>query len=268
MRKTKHQGPMFEELSDDDEYGDHMSSSNGSSVRYEDPDDHINNYRHYHSSSSNSTRSRTTSNSNNSNNSNTNSNNNDRRRRSEDPFNMMKMSNSFFDNDPFFSNSPFDMMSSMKRSEQLFKRMDEDFNSHFNNINNHSNFDNANSYYSSSFSSISSNRDGSKISKRKEIIKDSRTGTEKVSITKQVGDKKSLLEKTRDKQGKEHVFKKLENVSTDQDFDKEWKQYSKQLPKFKSSSSSSLTHDTCNNTTTSNNNNNRIRGALSYEKRK
>ena len=140
-----------------------------------------------------------------------------------DPF------STFFQNDPFFS-SPFGAVSSMmKRSDEMFRRMHEGMNRQINSM------DDGNSMsFSSSITSVST--DG--VTKTKKTVKDSRNGVEKVSIIKQVGDKKSIVEKTRDKEGREECSKRLEGVTEEDEFEKEWKQKSKDLPKvFKSSGS-------------------------------
>ncbi len=91
-------------------------------------------------------------------------------------------------------------------------------------------------FYSSTTSITSANG----VTEMKKAMKDSRTGTEKVSVQRKIGDKAITVEKVSDKTGREQTTKKLENVTEEDErnFEKEWFRVSGQLPQWYPSSSS------------------------------
>lgn len=113
----------------------------------------------------------------------------------------------------------------MQRADEMFRNFDQHFERQM------AMGDNV-VCYSSTTTTTSS--DG--VTKTKRTVKDSRTGTEKVSVIKAVGDKRSVMEKIKDKEGREEITKRLENVTEEEDFEKEWKERSKSLPKFRKGS--------------------------------
>ncbi|KAG2373618.1 hypothetical protein C9374_011907 [Naegleria lovaniensis] len=203
IHPRQEKGPTFEELSDEEEQlqGEHHSNSSGS-VRYEDPDDMNANHSRRHPRASSQPRPH----------------HRESHTRDHDPFAIR----SIFDQDPFFSN-PFGHFSSlMQRTEDMFRHFDQNFERQM------AMGDNV-VCYSSTTTTTSS--DG--VTKTKRTVKDSRTGTEKVSVIKAVGDKRSVMEKTKDREGREEITKRLENVTEEEEFEKEWKERSKSLPKFR-----------------------------------
>lgn len=167
------------------------------------------------------------------------------RRQGTSPFDMFG-GGSMLQMDPFFSHGdPFEsmahqfddffgmgsrhrqMMDSMMRMGDMMSTMADNFGG----------ADNGFVSYSSSSSMTSRNG----VTETSHRVRDSRTGTEKVSIKRQIGDRAHLVERTRDRHGREQTFKHLENIVPEEEteFDMQWSEQAQDFPMWNSSSSSS-----------------------------
>lgn len=143
--------------------------------------------------------------------------------------------------DPFFSHGdPFESMAHQfdgffgmgSRHRQMMDRMRHMGDMMSTMADNFSGGDNGFVSYSSSTTMTS--RDG--VTETSHRVSDSRTGTEKVSIKRQIGDRAHLVEKTRDRHGREQTFKHLENILPEEEteFDMQWTEQARDLPMWNS----------------------------------
>eukprot|EP00817_Percolomonadidae_sp_ATCC50343_P007342 CAMPEP_0117424832 /NCGR_PEP_ID=MMETSP0758-20121206/5189_1 /TAXON_ID=63605 /ORGANISM="Percolomonas cosmopolitus, Strain AE-1 (ATCC 50343)" /LENGTH=141 /DNA_ID=CAMNT_0005208881 /DNA_START=431 /DNA_END=856 /DNA_ORIENTATION=- len=114
------------------------------------------------------------------------------------------MGSFFNDDDDFFGGS---MMSSMSNMMQQMQSMGPSSNG---------------SYYSSTTTTTSSNG----VTQTTHHMEDSRSGTKKSKIHRQIGDKAHTIEKTYNQDGTETETKHLSNImegDEEQDFENQWK---------------------------------------------
>ncbi|KAL9653073.1 hypothetical protein ABK040_006292 [Willaertia magna] len=190
-----HRRPKFEELSDEEDGGNNEIKGSHSKPKVEEPEDYKN-------------------------------------RRDKRESTIM---NNFFDDDPFFSGSFFSNANSIfNRHSEMMKRMHNDFESMFERSSVGGDMLNNNNgrsvYYCSTTTTTSSNG----VTETKRKVQDSRTGTERVTVKRQIGDKSCIIDKTKDREGREQNIKRLENVKEEEEslFEEEWKKKSEYLPRW------------------------------------
>ncbi len=130
----------------------------------------------------------------------------------------------FGEMDSFFSSSRSLFSSMMRDMERSFESMHTSMNS--------SSPSSQNVFYSSTTVTTSSNG----VTETTKKVKDSRSGLERTTHARQIGDKYLAVDKVKDRQGRETVTKHLQNIREEEEpeFDDSWKQQASKLPQWRS----------------------------------